>query len=83
MWLRIRFYANLNDSRPIKVPALGPWWESGYNDKNSIIVAYWPKDKFEQLTEFWPEASDINIMAETNEIVYSSRFAQERTTPWI
>lgn len=76
MWLHIRFYANLNDSRPIKVPTLGPWWESGYNDENSIIVAYWPKDNLDQINDFWPEVTYIDIMEETNEIVYTSRFPE-------
>lgn len=68
-WLRARFSAS--DSRPIKWPPPGPFWESGFNDDWAIVIA-WVR-KYEQINEFWPEAHEIET-TEHDEITYSSRF---------
>lgn len=71
VWERHRFKANLEDSRPVKFPPPGPWWETGFGDDYSIVVAYLPYG--EPVTNWWPEARDIESEI-TNEILYTSRF---------
>jgi len=76
-WRRYRFHANLEDSRPVKFPPPGPWWESGFGDDCSIVIAYLPQNV--ELKEFWPEASKVEFTNET-EISFSDRFP--RPTWW-
>lgn len=70
-WVRCRFRASETDPRPINWPPPGPYWITGYGDGYSVIVAYCRT--FEQVTEYWPEASHIE--GETkSEIEFSDRF---------
>lgn len=68
-WIRARFYAD--DARPVKWPAPGPFWCTGYSDNKEVVVAYVKTE--EQITEYWPEAEDVDAM-ETTEIEFSDRF---------
>lgn len=72
-WIRARFKANFDDSRPIKWPPPGPFWETGIsaNGEYSTVVAY--VKSFEQVSEFWPEAKDIDS-SNVDEIVFTERF---------
>lgn len=70
-WRRYRFKANYDDSRPVKFPPPGPWWESGFGDDYSIVVAYLPARVDPK--KYWPEASEITFTDET-EIHFSGRF---------
>lgn len=70
-WLRCRFQANEDDFRPVKFPPPGPYWCTGYGDGHSIVVAYVRTE--EQVTEFWPEAKNIDV-DERDEITYTDRF---------
>jgi hypothetical protein len=70
-WRRWRFKANPDDPRPIRWPAHGPWWCTGYNDEHSIVVAYLPPDV--PVEESWPEAEDAEF-TEEDEIRFTSRF---------
>jgi hypothetical protein len=72
-WIRARFKANFEDSRPVIFPPPAPYWETGFNEDYATVVAYFPKDEFRRLKEFWPEAKDIET-TEENEIIYTSRF---------
>lgn len=57
--LRVRFKANLEDSRPIKWPVKHPWWETGYDDENAIVISY--ADDEQYIYDNWPEAKDLDI----------------------
>lgn len=70
-WHRYRFHANEDDSRPVKFPPPGPWWETGLGDGYAIVVAYLPPA--EKLTDYWPEASEVDYTKET-ELVFTDRF---------
>lgn len=70
-WLRARFRANEEDWRPVTFPPPGPSWCTGYGDGYSTVVAY--VKTTEQITEFWPEAEDIDI-TECDEITFTDRF---------
>lgn len=74
-WLRHRFYQPTDDYRPIKWPPPGPYWCSGIRDSDdaSVIVAYTKTP--EQVTEFWPEAEDIDTQ-ERDELTFTDRFAR-------
>jgi hypothetical protein len=72
-WIRARFHANLEDSRPITFPPPGPFWETGFGEDYAIVVAY-VRDEA-QITEFWPEATHIDAQ-EVDEIVFTDRFAK-------
>ncbi len=72
-WIRTRFEANLDDSRPIKWPPPGPFWESGFNDQHAIVIAY--VKTYDQIQEFWPEAENIEIEPR-DEIIFSDRFPE-------
>lgn len=71
--IRARFKANYDDSRPVKWPPPGPFWETGTAGDGSyaIIVAY--ADSEDQIREFWPEAADIDAQ-EATEYIFTSRF---------
>jgi len=71
-WIRCRFQASPEDYRPVKFPPPGPFWCTGYGIGYSIIVAYVKDEK--QITEYWPEADDIDVHEENTEIVFTSRF---------
>ena len=70
-WIRARFKAYLEDSRPVKFPPPGPWWESGFGNDYAIVVGYFKTE--DQITEFWPEAKDIDF-TEQDEITFTDRF---------
>lgn len=70
--IRARFYANLDDYRPVNWPVKYPYWCSGESATNSIIVAY--ADDLEYITKNWPEATDIDY-DEVDRIVFTERFA--------
>lgn len=71
--LRVRFYANPDDPRPLTWPIKHPYWVTGYtgNDKHSIVVAY--ADDLEYITLNWPEAENIDAQ-EVTEYVFTDRF---------
>lgn len=75
-WMRVRFHANEDDYRPVKVPPPGPYWCSGEGDGYSIIVAYVQRRK--QITDFWPEATEIDVLEDNCEIAFSDRFAKPK-----
>lgn len=74
-WIRSRFKANLDDSRPVKWPPPGPWWETGFNDEHAVVVAYTKTKK--QVLEFWPEARDIDS-EKVAKIEFTSRFRKPK-----
>ena len=69
--IRARFKANLEDSRPVNWPIKHPFWETGFDDENSIVVAY--ADDEAEILENWPEAEDIEYTEET-EYSFTDRF---------
>ena len=77
-WIRYRFLANLEDYRPVKWPALGPYWKSGEWDQFATMIAYIPRQESPVGTElllrrYWPEAADLDIQ-ERDEITFTERF---------
>ena len=72
--LRVRFHANLDDWRPIRFPPPGPYWCSGEGFDYAIIVAYLETES--QITEFWPEATEIDIMDEDAPVTFTDRFSK-------
>ena len=72
-WIRARFHANYEDSRPVKWPPPGPFWESGFaaNEEYSVVIAYVKTE--DQIKEFWPEADNIDA-THGESIVFSGRF---------
>lgn len=70
-WIWSRFKANLEDSRPVKWPPPGAFWESGFNDSHAIVCAYLKTE--DQLKEFWPEAEDPDFM-EVDCVTFTDRF---------
>lgn len=71
-WIRYRFHANLDDSRPVIFPPPGPWWETGTGEDFAVVVAYLPPNA--NLLDYWPEASNIDPHEHTNKIVFTDRF---------
>ncbi len=74
-WIRFRFHANFDDSRPILWPPLGPTWETvlAVDESHATRVAYFPKEQSHRLKEFWPEADQITF-TEEDKIVFTERF---------
>ncbi len=74
-WVRFRFQAEHDDSRPIKFPPPGPWWETALacNGDFATVVAYFPKERQGELWDYWPEANEITKTDE-KEIIFTSRF---------
>lgn len=71
--LRARFHANADDWRPINFPPPGPAWCTGYaaDESYSTVVAYVADEN--QIREFWPEATNIEI-DEHAKIIFTDRF---------
>lgn len=73
--IRTRFYINKkevkNDYRPIIWPIKYPYWRTGEDNKNFILVAYTENE--DELYKQWPEAKDTDIVG-VNEIKFSDRF---------
>lgn len=70
-WVRARFDADLSDPRPVKVPAPGPWWCTGYGESYSTVVAYLRPGQ--DIHEWWPEADRIDTQ-DVDRIVFADRF---------
>lgn len=68
---RVRFYANLEDYRPIKWPIKYPYWCTGYTANHSTIIAY--VTDVNEITELWPEAVMIDP-EEVTTITFTDRF---------
>ena len=71
--LRVRFFCNADDYRPINWPIKHPYWCTGYAGDMSyaVIVAY--ADDLEYIKDNWPDAFEIDA-TEVDEIVFTSRF---------
>lgn len=69
LWLRARF--KTSDARPAKWPPPGPSWCTGYAGDHEVVVAY--VRSIEQVTEFWPDAVEIEHTEEAA-IQFSDRF---------
>jgi hypothetical protein len=70
--IRVRFHANEADYRPVNWPVKHPYWCTGYGEGYSIVVSY--ADDIDYIMHNWPEASEIDIMEEDAEYVFTSRF---------
>ena len=70
-WLRTRFHANEEDSRPVKFPPPGPFWETSTGAGYATVVAY--VRLLSEVTEYWPEATSIEC-EQRDEIVFTERF---------
>ena len=69
--LRIRFQANLEDSRPVNYPVEYPWWCTGYSEEYSIVVSYADSEAY--ILKNWPEARNLDI-TKVDKIVFTDRF---------
>lgn len=56
-WKRVTFRTGLDESRPIKLPAPGPWWRDTVVGEESLMIAY--TKTLEQVLEYWPTATGI------------------------
>lgn len=71
-WVRYRFKTkSIEDCRPLIFNPSYPWWCSGFDDKEVVIIAYLPSS--EDLFEYWDDAFDIEY-TEHDEITFSERF---------
>lgn len=71
--IRARFKANLEDSRPVNWPIKYPYWESGFNDEHSIVVAY--AENEDEILKNWPEAKCLES-EEVEKVEFTSRFTK-------
>lgn len=71
-WYRCRFHANPDDYRPVTFPPPGPYWCSGSGDGYSIVIAYFEDP--ERITEFWPEATEIDVDDGCDTMLFTDRF---------
>ena len=70
--VRVRFYTDAKDHRPLTVSDKYPWWCTGYNaDDHSVIVAYGGNEF--SLVNRWPEMYGAEFET-VEEITYTSRF---------
>jgi hypothetical protein len=64
----VRFYTEVKgyDSRPVKSPPVGPWWEDAHGQKHVLIIAYiplqnsTPEEAEMVLKSYWPKATVID-----------------------
>jgi len=69
--IRVRFYADIDDYRPVNWPVKYPYWCTGRGWKYSILVSY--ADGRDYIMANWPEASDLDIQ-EVDSIQFDGRF---------
>lgn len=73
---RIRFTVNKkevkDDYRPVIFMTKYPFWCSGENDTDFILIGY--ADSEEQVMTQWPEAKEIEVLADDCQVEFSSRF---------
>lgn len=71
--LRVRFYANPDDPRPVKWPVKHPYWITGQtaDGSNSVVVSY--ADNLDYIREHWPEAL-ISSYREVSDYLFTNRF---------
>ena len=69
--LRVRFYCNLDDPRPINWPVKFPYWVTGESETHSIVVSYADSENY--IKRNWPEAIDLDSQ-EVPAITFSDRF---------
>ena len=70
--IRVRFHANGDDPRPVKVPPPGPYWITGEGDGFSTVVAYVNSE--EEIRKYWPEVGELTVFARDVKPVFSARF---------
>jgi hypothetical protein len=73
-WSRVRFKTAADDPRPVEFPPPGPYWVSGYTGEEmeiSIVIAFLENE--EQLSKYWPEATDADWTA-VDGIYFTDRF---------
>lgn len=70
--LRVRFFVNPEDYRPVVWPINHPYWCSGSTDGNYILVAYVESE--EEIMRLWPDAVQIDIMSEEEGYTFTDRF---------
>jgi hypothetical protein len=64
-WVCFWFEVPGYDSRPVKTPPIGPWWEDGHGLGFVLVMAYIPlKDTTQEeaeslLKKYWPSARSI------------------------
>jgi hypothetical protein len=71
-WMRYRFHCNAADPRPVRWPAAGPYWVTGYSadDSHATVVAYLPPG--EHLLAWWPDAIHTEV-EHKHSIAYTDR----------
>lgn len=73
--IRARFFVNKKecgkDYRPLRWPIQYPYWCTGENDSDFVLVAY--ANSIKELKDLWPEASNIESK-EVDKIFFSDRF---------
>ena len=69
--LRVRFKANLDDSRPINWPVKHPFWETGFTDEHAIVVSYADDESY--ILKNWPEAEELDV-EEVDGYLFTDRF---------
>lgn len=80
-WIRWRFHADYDDYRPIEWPPPGPYWCSGYagDESYSTLIAYLPRGV--AVTDYWPEATELDSTLAVDGIVFTDRFPQPKWWP--
>lgn len=71
--MRVRFFVNADDPRPINWPVKHPFWVSGYcaDGSHAIVVSY--ADNYEYIYSNWPDAENIESES-TNGYAFTERF---------
>jgi hypothetical protein len=71
---RIRFFTKADDCRPVNWPIKHPYWITGEagDGSYSVLVAY--ADDEQYIYDNWPEATDLDVMEETDSYTFTGRF---------
>lgn len=71
VWWLATFALEDGNSLPAQWPPPGPYWETGRNEKHTMVRAY--VRTIEQLREYWPDASYV-VLREAGSISYSRKY---------
>lgn len=71
--IRVRFFANFDDPRPMHWPVKHPYWITGYagDESYATVVSY--ADNIQYIYENWPEAKNLDVQ-EVNGYAFTDRF---------
>jgi hypothetical protein len=72
-WHRVRFSCWRGDARPVKWPAPGPSWNTGYDPEDGAVVVAFVRS-LDQVREYWPDSGELDFDQPYERVEFYERF---------